>query len=398
MAEHDQAADRVSLMPLSITGDRMRRLGIGRQPFPGATPGTLVVGDGGERSNIFLIDYCPSAVVEKELTSIDEAITYLEDDTPSITWVDVRGVCDKKTLERMGEIFKVHPLALEDVVNVPQRPKTEAYAAQQLVISRMVTLGEDGVVATEQLGIIFGEGYVLTVQEGRSGDCLDPVRERIRKGRGAIRKEGADHLAYALLDAVIDGFYPVLEQLGERLEDLEVDAAAAPHGMSRRIHDIKRELLTVRRAIWPQRDLLNSLLRDESPHVHKETRIYLRDPYDHAVQVMDMVETFREIASGLMDLYLSGVSNRMNEIMKVLTVISTIFLPLTFIAGVYGMNFATDKSPYNMPELNWQFGYPFSLGLMALSIGGLLFYYRQKGWLGKGPSVEKDQEPPVSRR
>ncbi len=385
-----------SAPPSSEDGPRSRP----RHRFPrepqGATPGTLVVGQGGETPQMVLFDYNGAHVIERELTSIDQVIPYLTDEANSITWLDVRGLCDKYTLERMGEIFAIHPLALEDIVNVPQRPMTEAYAAQQLVISRMVQIGDDGFVSTEQLGILFGKGFVLTVQEEPLHDCLEPVRERLRRGRGCIRTESADYLAYTLLDAVIDGFYPVLERIGERLEDLEIEAASAPHGMSRRIHAVKRELLTVRRAIWPQRDLLNGLIRDESPHVSKETRLFLRDPYDHAVQVMDMVETFREIASGLMDLYLSGVSNRMNEIMKVLTIISTIFLPLTFIAGVYGMNFATDKSPYNMPELNWPYGYLFSLGLMLLSVVVLLLYYRRKGWLGKDAVLDEDRgdQPP----
>jgi magnesium transporter len=393
-------SSRPSSAPRS-SGEARLRVHFPREPM-GATPGTLVVEAGGEKPKIFLFDYTATTLIERELTSIDEVVPFLDDVETSVTWLDVRGLCDKHTLERMGEIFAIHPLALEDVVNAPQRPKTESYVDHQLIISRMVQVSDEGRVTTEQLGILFGKGFVLTVQEEPEHDCLDPVRERLRKGRGVIRSEGSDHLAYALLDAVIDGFYPVLEQLGERIEDLEVDAPMAPRGMSRRIHDIKRELLTIRRAIWPQRDLINSLVRDESLHVSKETRLYLRDPYDHAVQVMDMVETFREVASGLMDLYLSGVSNRMNEIMKVLTVISTIFLPLTFIAGVYGMNFSTDRSPYNMPELNWRFGYPFSLGLMALSAAGLLLYYRNKGWLGRGPRDDDErrddrQEPPGGR-
>jgi magnesium transporter len=389
--------DSSSAPPSTVSGPRTRRHRLPRVPSPGAAPGTLVV-HAGDKPQIFLFDYNATTVVEKELDSIDQAVPYLTDDADSITWVDVRGLGDRKMLERMGEIFAIHPLALADVVNVPQRPKTEPYGAQQLLIGRMIQLDDDGQVKTEQLGIILGKGYLLTVQEEARRDCLEPVRERIRRGRGSIRTEGADHLAYALLDAVIDGFYPVLEQLGERLEDLEVEAAKAPRGMSRRIHDIKRELLLVRRAIWPQRDLLNSLLRDESPHVTKETRLYLRDPYDHAVQVMDMVETFREIASGLMDLYLSGVSNRMNEIMKFLTVISTIFLPLTFIAGVYGMNFDVEMSTYNMPELKWRYGYLFALGLMLFSAIGLLLYYRSKGWLGGDSVSDKDREDPPSRR
>jgi len=346
-------------------------------------PGTLVV-DEGPKPKMFVIDYGPTTFSEKELGSVEEIIPYLTDEHDSITWVDVRGIHDRGTFERLGEIFKIHPLALEDMVNVPQRPHTDAYPEQQVVIARMVQLAPTATtVATEQLALLFGPGFVLTVQEEEERDCLDPVRERIRRGRGPIRKAGADYLAYALIDAVIDGFYPVLEIYGERLEDMELESAEANRRMSTQIHEVKRELLTLRRAIWPQRDLVNALLRDESPHVTKETRLYLRDTYDHAVQVMDMVETFREIASGLMDLYLSGVSNRMNEVMKVLTIISTIFLPITFIAGVYGMNFDPASSPYNMPELKWRYGYPVALVAMGISVLGLLYYYRRKGWLGR---------------
>jgi magnesium transporter len=378
-------ADRDDAPPSSKSAPRSRRSRLVREPAPGAPPGTLVVdATHGERCRIFLIDYCAEHVIEKELGSIDEVIPFLEDDRPSITWIDVRGLGDRHTLERMGEIFHVHPLALEDVVNAPQRPHSDAYPEQQLVIARMVQLTESGGVELEQLGMLFGEGYVLTVQEEASRDCLESVRERIRRGKGPIRRAPSDYLVYALLDAVVDGFYPVLEALGERLEDLELEAAAAPRGASRKIHALKRSLLDVRRAVWPQRDMVNGLLRDESQHVSKETRVYLRDTYDHVVQVMDMVETFREIASGLMDLYLSGVSNRMNEIMKVLTVISTIFLPLTFIAGVYGMNFDTAASPYNLPELRWRYGYPFALGLMLFSVIVLLWFYRRRGWIGNG--------------
>jgi magnesium transporter len=358
------------------------------EPEPGAPPGTLVV-EPGARSRVTLLDYCAErVVVDRELGSIEECLPFLHDDTPSITWIDVRGLRDRATLERMAEIFHLHPLALEDVVNVPQRPKTDAYPEQQLVITRTVALAEGPSVAAEQVGVLFGTGYVLTVREEGDDDALATVREMLRKGRGGIREKGADHLAYAIIDAAVDSFYPVLESLGEQLDELELLAAAAPRGVSRRIHAVKRELLTVRRAAWPQRDLVNALLRDGSPHVSAETRVFLRDTYDHVVQVMDMVETFREIASGLMDLYLSGVSNRMNEIMKVLTVISTIFLPMTFIAGLYGMNFDTSVSHLNMPELKWRFGYPFALGLMAASAAGLMVFYVRKGWIGGGSEVE----------
>lgn len=361
-----------------------RRIQLPHEPEPGASPGTLMPQPCGDAPRIFLMDFDKDVLSERELESVEECVPYLVDDRPSITWIDVRGIGqDPSIFMRLGEIFKIHPLALEDIVNVPQRPKADMYTGQQIIIGRMVQLDSDGALKTEQLGILFGKTFVLTVQENPDEDVLENVRERIRKGRGNIRSSGADYLAYAIVDAVIDGFYPVLEKIGERIEDLELEATLASRAMSRSIHDVKRDLLSIRRAVWPQRDLLNTLLREESPLISKETRIYLRDTYDHAVQVMDMVETFREIASGLMDLYLSGVSNRMNEIMKVLTILSTIFLPITAIGGIYGMNFHHEVSPYNMPELDWRYGYPFALGLMSLSVIGLLFYYRRKGWIQK---------------
>ena len=382
----DASEERGSEAPASETRKAQmhwrRRAQLPREPEPGASPGTLVPQLCGSPPRIFLMDYDKEVLSERELESVEECIPYLVDDRPSITWIDVRGIgTDPSVFVRLGEIFKIHPLALEDIVNVPQRPKTDLYTAQQVIIGRMVQLDEAGLLKTEQLGILFGKTFVLTVQEDPDEDVLERVRERIRRGRGLIRTAGADYLAYAIVDAVIDGFYPVLEKIGERIEDLELEATVANRAMSRDIHEVKRELLTIRRAIWPQRDLLNSLLREESPLISKETRIYLRDTYDHAVQVMDMVETFREISSGLMDLYLSGVSNRMNEIMKVLTILSTIFLPITAIGGIYGMNFHHEVSPYNMPELDWRYGYPFALGLMSLSVVTLLIYYLRKGWI-----------------
>ncbi|MBK8259502.1 MAG: magnesium/cobalt transporter CorA [Polyangiaceae bacterium] len=378
--------------PSSDPPSRLEKLA---RPVVGASPGTLAI-TSDERPEIMLIDYGPHGVSEHPLKHIDDVIPYLIDDNPSITWIDVRGIGHAETFHRLGEIFKLHPLALEDVVNVPQRPKSDVYDTHQLIVSRMVRLGEKNTVHTEQLGILFGEGFVLTVQEEPEHDVLGCVRERIRLGRGTIRTRGADYLAYALLDAVIDAFFPVLELLGEHLEDMEAEAILARTSLSKKIHDIKRDLLTIRRAIWPQRDLLAGLLRGESPLVAKDTILYLRDTYDHAIQVMDMVETYREIASGLMDLYLSGVSNRMNEIMKVLTILSTVFLPITFIAGVYGMNFDPEASPLNMPELKWRYGYIFSVILMMSSVGGLLLYYRSRGWLGEGNIFGKKKPPKTS--
>ncbi len=360
--------------------ERRKTLILSNEPAPGASPGTLVVHET-EPPKIYLMDFCDKRVVERQIGSVEECVEYLTDELPSVTWVDVQGIGHKPTFERLGEIFKIHPLALEDVVNVPQRPKSDVYQDQHVIIGRMAQIDGRGLVITEQIAIVFGAGFVLTIQEEANNDVLEPVRERIRKGRGQMRTAGADYLAYAILDAIIDGFYPVLEVLGDKLDEIELDALAGRRRTARYIHDIKRDLLQLRRAIWPQREIANSLMRDESPHIQANTRLYLRDTYDHAVQVMDMVETFREIASGLMDVYLSGVSNRMNEIMKVLTIISTIFLPLTFIAGVYGMNFDTEASRYNMPELKWKYGYPASIAFMALSVCGLFVFYWRKGWL-----------------
>ncbi|WP_437544510.1 magnesium/cobalt transporter CorA [Sorangium sp. So ce367] len=367
--------DRTTLRP--------KRDRLVHEPPPASPPGTLVIEET-QRPKIFVIDYDAEVVSEKEIQSVDGCIPYLTDDRPSITWVDVRGLGHKGTFERLGEIFRVHPLALEDMVNVPQRPKADVYGGEHvLIIARMAQVNERCVLRTEQLAILVGKSFVLTVQEEADWDVMEAVRERIRSGRGSIRERGADYLAYALLDAVVDGFFPVLERLGEHIEDLEVEVIDAKRRMSKPIHDLKRDLLTLRRAIWPQRDLVNALLREDNPLISKDTRLYLRDTYDHAVQLMDMVETYRELSSGLMDLHLSGMSNRMNEIMKVLTIISTIFLPVTAIAGIYGMNFHHESSPYNMPELDWYYGYPFVWCLMLASVVGLLTYYRRKGWIRK---------------
>ncbi len=379
MSEQQPQADKE---PESSRDRRRAGLAFSNEPSPGAPPGTLVM-QGTEPPKIYMMDFCEKRVVEKWIESVDECVEYLNDDLASITWIDVQGIGHKPTFERIGQIFKIHPLALEDVVNVPQRPKSDVYQEQHVIIGRMAQIDSRGALMTEQIAIVFGKGFVLTIQEEPNADVLEPVRDRIRKGRALMRSGGTDYLAYALLDAIIDGFYPVLETLGDRIDDVELAALAGKRHTARQIHDIKRDLLQLRRAIWPQRELANSLIRDESHHIQGNTRLYLRDTYDHAVQVMDMVETFREIASGLMDVYLSSVSTRMNEIMKVLTIISTIFLPLTFIAGVYGMNFDTAVSPYNMPELRWKYGYFASIGLMLLSVALLFVFYWRKGWLSR---------------
>lgn len=355
---------------------------------PGAMPGTLSIEEDAPPPVITLIDYAEGNAQRLMLETPEEASPYLDAET--ISWVDVKGLGSEDILQRLGHVFSLHPLVLEDVVNVPQRPKVEENFDQLLIISRMVTLRDSGRgFVSEQVSFILGRNYLLTVQEEPDYDCFGPVQERIRMNKGNIRKHGADYLAYSILDAIIDGFFPVLESYGETLEELEDEVVARPTRQTlEKIHNVKRELLSLRRAIWPQRDAISSLIRDGSPLIREEVRLYLRDCYDHAVQVLDMVETYRELASSLMDVYLSSVSNRMNEVMKLLTVISSIFIPLTFIAGVYGMNFDPTASPWNMPELNWYWGYPLCLLLMGAIAGALVVYFHKRGWFENFSGVE----------
>ncbi|MBD2431186.1 MULTISPECIES: magnesium/cobalt transporter CorA [Fischerella] len=348
---------------------------------PGTIPGTIIVDANAPPPKIVLIDYSPTEAISKEIDTPEECIPYL--DTESVSWVDVRGLGNEDILQRLGQVFELHPLVLEDIVNVPERPKVEDYEDQLVIIARMVMpKKKNHGFHSEQVSFVLGKHYLLTVQEEPKRDCFEPVRSRIFKNKGIICKNGSDYLAYALIDAIIDGFFPVLEKYGERIEDLEDEVISQPTPKTlRKIYKVKQELLQLRRAIWPQRNLLHTLIQDDNEIISNEVRVYLRDCYDHAVQVIDMVETYRELASGLMDVYLSAVSNRMNEIMKLLTVISAIFIPLTFIAGVYGMNFNTEKSPYNMPELNWYWGYPACLAVMAVIAAVLLYIFWHKGWL-----------------
>lgn len=346
-----------------------------RHPPVGARPGTLVIEPGGQIPDIRVMDYTPAAVVEREHVPPRELPEVMHDD--ATTWIDVRGLADEAILREIGEVLRLHPLALEDVVNAPQRPKSEPYDEHQLVILRMGTL-VDGRLQLEQVGFLIGERYVATFQE-RVGDVFDPIRTRIRQGRGALRSSGASYLAYALIDTIIDAFYPVLEALGDELASLDEEVVEHPTRRTlRRIHAAKRRLLELRRAVWPHRDVINALLRDDSVFIDANTRLYLRDTYDHAVQQLDVLESYRETASGLLDVYLSSESNRTNEVMRTLTVTASIFIPLTFIAGVYGMNFEA------MPELRSSIGYPLVLAAMVLTAGGLFWKFRRLGWMGSG--------------
>jgi magnesium transporter len=347
---------------------------------PGTAPGKLNVRADAPPADLVLIDYnCDRSerIGIKDPTIISKYLA-----THTVSWIDVLGLGNQATWDALNGIFNLHPLLVEDVVNVPQRPKIEHYQNQLLIIAIMVVLNPDGTgFSKEQVSLVLGKNYLLTVQEEPEEDCFHGVRKRIESDRGIIRKQGADYLAYCLLDAIVDGYFPVLEYYGELIEDLEEEVMTKPDRSTlEKIYKIRRELLTVRRAIWPQRDAINSLIRDGSDLISHDVQIYLRDCYDHTVQVMDMVETYRELATGLMDVYLSAVSNKMNEIMKLLTIVSAIFIPLTFIAGVYGMNFSREKSPLNMPELDWYWGYPACIGLMLVIAGSLVFFFWKRGW------------------
>jgi len=291
-----------------------------------------------------------------------------------VTWINVDGLGDPGVLARLGERFGLHPLALEDVLNVPQRPKVERFDKHMFVVLRTMRLA-DGEVAEEQVSLFFGAGWLITVQERPDGDCFGVVREAIRQGRGRVREAGADYLAYLLIDSVVDAYFPVIEQFGERIQHLESAAIDDPSPIVLvQMQHLRHQLLTLRRAVWPMREEIGILQREESDLVAPETRIFLRDVYDHAVQALEIVESLRETAVSVMEVYLSVQNQRLNEIMKVLTVIATLFIPLTTIASIYGMNFR------HMPELEWRYGYAWALGLMLVTAVAMLGFFKRKGW------------------
>jgi magnesium transporter len=346
---------------------------------PGTAPGTLRIDPEAPQPIITVFAFTPDQVREEKIQNPQKLRQYLAE--WPVTWVNVDGLGSAEILQQVADIFKLHPLALEDVVNVHQRAKIEHFADHHFLVMHLVEIHER--LEVEQVSLFFGKNFVLTFQED-VGDCLDPVRERIRQNVGRIRLAGSDYLMYAILDAAIDHYFPVLEAYGELLEHMEERIIKMPdYTTVSEIHEIKRGLLTLRRLIWPQRDALNTLVRDPVPLVSDETRIYLRDCYDHVARIIDLLESYRELGSDMMELQLSSVSNRINEVMRILTVIATIFIPLTFISSIWGMNFDTKASPWNMPELEWYWGYPFAWALMiSVAIWQLAFFYR-KGWLGK---------------
>ena len=348
--------------------------------LPGSLPGTLNIPDDAAPTELVLISYDAKQSVQKTLRQPDECLPYLKQEM--VCWLDVRGLGTEGVLRQVGGIFHLHPLLLEDVVNVPHRPKLDLYEDQLLMIVHMVRPSKRGRgFIAEQVGFILQQNVLLTMQEESLWDCFDPVRDRLKRNLGMLRQRGAGYLAYTLLDTLVDGYFPVLEQYGEYIEALEDEVVMRPTRQTlQNIHELRRELLMLRRYIWPQRTVINSLIRDGSDFLTQENRIYLQDVYDHIIQILDILETYREVSSSLMDVYLSSVNNRMNDVMKLLTVISTIFIPLTFIAGVYGMNFNPESSPFNMPELSWYWGYPLCLGVMGTIAISLIIFFWQQGW------------------
>ncbi len=356
-----------------------------RRPLPGTSPGYLAPIHEGipvERATIKVVEYDEGELTERDIGSIADLPSC---DAPGrVHWIEINGTSDIAALRALGEKFHLHPLALEDVLHTPQRPKMEPYEGYLFIIAQMLYRLPDGRMCGEQVSMFLGKNLLITIQEDPEFDVFNPVRERIRAGRGYIRKLGPDYLAYALLDSIIDHCFPILETVGDALEGLEDLVLEKPRPtVVATIHEYRRILLQLRRFVWPERDVVNALLHDETGIVSKQTKVFLRDCYDHTIQIMDLVESYRDVTSGLMELYLSAVGMRTNEIMRVLTVMSSIFIPLTFIVGLYGMNFDYDggNKPLNMPELHQPHGYLVCvLVMLAISIAQIIFFKRKK-WL-----------------
>ncbi|MBI4691619.1 MAG: magnesium/cobalt transporter CorA [Nitrospirae bacterium] len=355
----------------------MQRLTKKRSKKAGLPPGTLVhIGDRKKADvKIAVIDYDESNFYEKEFKSVEECFIFKE--RPAVTWINIDGIHHIETLEKIGDCYGIHPLILEDILNTDQRPKIEDFGNYVYIVLKMLYLNDKGNdIVSEQVSLILGENFVISFQEGLEGDVFNNIRERLRSGKGKIRKMGADHLAYSLIDSIVDNYFIILEKLGERVEFLEEKLVSNPTtDILQSIHHLKREMIFLRKSVWPLREVISFLEREDCALIDKTTRPYFRDVYDHTIHVIDTIETFRDIISGMLDIYLSSISNRMNAVMKVLTIIATIFMPLTFLAGVYGMNFKY------MPELEWQWGYPLALLLMLMIAAVMLLYFKRKKWI-----------------
>jgi len=347
-----------------------------RSKKAGLPPGTLVhIGEERSgRTKIRVLEYDELNFQEKELEAIEGCFLFKEQ--PAVTWVHVEGVHQVELLAKLGECFSLHPLVMEDILNTDQRPKMEDYGEDLFIVLKMLSYNDKtDEITAEQVCLFLRASSILSFREGE-GNVFANVQERIRSGKGRLRKMGADYLAYTLVDIIVDNYFVILEKLGERVEALEEKLLTAPTTPTlQKIQRLKREMIFLRRWIWPLREVISGLERGESPRIQETTRIYLRDVYDHTIQVMDTIEIFRDMLSGMLDIYLSSLNTRLNSVMKVLTIIATIFMPLTFIAGVYGMNFK------HFPELEWSWGYPGVLLLMAIIAGFMLMSFKKKKWL-----------------
>jgi magnesium transporter len=342
----------------------------------GLPPGTLVhIGEKRTgKIKVTAIQYNEELFQEREIDEFKECP--VRDDS-IVTWLNVDGVHQLPLIETVGGCFGLHPLTLEDIVNTGQFPKLEDYGDYLFIVLKMLYYDEkENEIEVEQVSLCLGSNFVVSFQEETGTDVFDPLRERLRSGKGRMRKTGADYLAYSLIDAIVDSYFVILEKLGESIEELEENVITNPGDETiRELHRFKREMIFLRKSVWPLREVIGSMQRGDSPFIHESMHIYLRDVYDHTIRIIETIETYRDILSGMLDIYLSSVSNRTNSVMKVLTIIATIFMPLTFLAGLYGMNFKY------MPELDLRWAYPALLSVMAVVVIFMLVYFRVKKWL-----------------
>lgn len=352
-----------------------------RSEKSGLPPGSVVY-VGKERAHVVeirVLDYDRDSCWDS--TTLDWQDIQRRHAAPTTTWLNIDGLHEVSVVEDIGTMFGLHPLTIEDIVNATQRPKIDIFDDYLYLVVKMPLYDEEEKrVDMEQVSFVLKEGLLITFQE-KKGDVFDGVRKRIVTNKGRIRKMGGDYLTYALLDAVIDSYFGILERVGEYVEILELELVEDPQPATlQKIHELKREMILLRKSVWPLREVVGRLQRDEVPFISEAAAPFFKDIADHVIQVLDIVETFRDIVSGMLDIYLSSISNKMNEVMKVLTIFAAIFIPLTLVAGIYGMNFNPARSPWNMPELNWVYGYPFALGVMAVMAGGMLIYFKKKKW------------------
>ena len=343
---------------------------------PGAAPGTLIhIGEQRmDKVHLNLVTYGPDTIEEYQTNSLEEILSICG--TAGISWLNIDGIHDIDLIGMLGRHFELHPLTQEDILNTAHRPKFEEFDNYAYIVLKMLRYDpEINQVVAEQVSLVLSGNILISLQE-TSGDVFNPVRTRLQKGLGRIRKAGSDYLAYALIDAIVDHYFAILEKIGTQVEEIEEDTLTNPtREVLERIHGMKREILFLRKQIWPLREVIGFMTKDESRWINEGTRIFLRDVHDHTIQIMETIESQRDILAGLLDLYMTGVSNKMNEIMKVLTIIATIFIPITFIAGVYGMNFKY------MPELHWRWGYGMVWGLMIAMVAAMVLYFKKKKWL-----------------